>query len=346
MWKRDLAFIREKCSIGKNNSWEWRKVLKPKVYLTRKLPDEIVNSLREKCELRMWESEEEPVPHDVLEQEIQEVDGLFCMLTEEIDCSLLEKASKLKVVANMAVGYNNIDIKAAKEKGVVVTNTPGVLTETTADLTFALLMATARRIPEASTYLREGKWEAWTPMQLTGQDIHGATLGIIGMGRIGESVAKRAKGFDMKVLYHNRRRNQEAEEKMDLQFAQLEQLLKESDFVCVLTPLTSETKNLIGVKELRMMKETAILINTARGGIVNEEALYHAINEGDIWAAGLDVFVEEPVSLNHPLLSLSNVVTLPHIGSASRKTRLKMAEVAMNNLLKVLNGEKPPHQVE
>ncbi len=321
-------------------------MLKPKVYLTRKLPDEIINQLREKCELRMWSSEEEPVPRDVLEQEIQEVDGLFCMLTEEIDRSLLENASKLKVVANMAVGYNNIDIKTAKEKGVVVTNTPGVLTETTADLTFALLMATARRIPEASTYLREGKWEAWSPMQLTGQDVYGSTLGIIGMGRIGEAVAKRARGFDMEVLYHNRRRNQEAEDQLELQFVELDYLLKASDFVCVLTPLTSETKNLIGLKELRMMKKTAILINTARGGIVNEEALYHALKEGDIWSAGIDVFAEEPVSLNHPLLTLPNVVTLPHIGSASVTTRLKMAEVAAVNLLKVLEGEKPPHPVE
>ncbi|WP_226655256.1 2-hydroxyacid dehydrogenase [Pseudalkalibacillus hwajinpoensis] len=320
--------------------------MKPKVYLTRKLPDEIINQLREKCELRMWSSEEEPVPRDVLEQEIQEVDGLFCMLTEEIDRSLLENASKLKVVANMAVGYNNIDIKTAKEKGVVVTNTPGVLTETTADLTFALLMATARRIPEASTYLREGKWEAWSPMQLTGQDVYGSTLGIIGMGRIGEAVAKRARGFDMEVLYHNRRRNQEAEDQLELQFVELDYLLKASDFVCVLTPLTSETKNLIGLKELRMMKKTAILINTARGGIVNEEALYHALKEGDIWSAGIDVFAEEPVSLNHPLLTLPNVVTLPHIGSASVTTRLKMAEVAAVNLLKVLEGEKPPHPVE
>ncbi|WP_273851546.1 2-hydroxyacid dehydrogenase [Guptibacillus spartinae] len=319
--------------------------MKPKVYLTRKLPDEIINQLSEKCELRMWSSEEEPVPRAVLEREIQEVDGLFCMLTEEIDRSLLENASNLKVVANMAVGYNNIDISAAKEKGVVVTNTPGVLTETTADLTFALLMATARRIPEASTYLRKGKWEAWSPMQLTGQDIHGSTLGIIGMGRIGEAVAKRARGFDMNILYHNRRRNQEAEDKLELQYAELDQLLKESDFVCVLTPLTAETKNLIGVKELRMMKKTGILINTARGGIVNEEALYHALKEEDIWAAGLDVFAEEPVSLQHPLLTLPNVVTLPHIGSASVTTRLKMAEVATENLLKVLDGEKPPHPV-
>ncbi len=315
------------------------------MYLTRKLPDEIINQLSEKCELRMWSSEEEPVPRAVLEREIQEVDGLFCMLTEEIDRSLLENASNLKVVANMAVGYNNIDISAAKEKGVVVTNTPGVLTETTADLTFALLMATARRIPEASTYLRKGKWEAWSPMQLTGQDIHGSTLGIIGMGRIGEAVAKRARGFDMNILYHNRRRNQEAEDKLELQYAELDQLLKESDFVCVLTPLTAETKNLIGVKELRMMKKTGILINTARGGIVNEEALYHALKEEDIWAAGLDVFAEEPVSLQHPLLTLPNVVTLPHIGSASVTTRLKMAEVATENLLKVLDGEKPPHPV-
>lgn len=320
-------------------------MVKPKVYLTRKLPDEIINQLSEKCELRMWSSEEEPVPRAVLEREIQEVDGLFCMLTEEIDRSLLENASNLKVVANMAVGYNNIDIKAAKEKGVVVTNTPDVLTETTADLTFALLMATARRIPEASTYLREGKWEAWSPMQLTGQDIYGSTLGIIGMGRIGEAVAKRARGFDMNILYHNRRRNQEAEDKLELQYAELDQLLKESDFVCVLTPLTAETKNLIGVKELRMMKKTGILINTARGGIVNEEALYHALKEEDIWAAGLDVFAEEPVSLQHPLLTLPNVVTLPHIGSASVTTRLKMAEVATENLLKVLDGEKPPHPV-
>lgn len=320
-------------------------MVKPKVYLTRKLPDEIINQLSEKCELRMWSSEEEPVPRAVLEREIQEVDGLFCMLTEEIDRSLLENASNLKVVANMAVGYNNIDIKAAKEKGVVVTNTPDVLTETTADLTFALLMATARRIPEASTYLREGKWEAWSPMQLTGQDIYGSTLGIIGMGRIGEAVAKRARGFDMNILYHNRRRNQEAEDKLELQYAELDQLLKESDFVCVLTPLTAETKNLIGVKELRMMKKTGIMINTARGGIVNEEALYHALKEEDIWAAGLDVFAEEPVSLQHPLLTLPNVVTLPHIGSASVTTRLKMAEVATENLLKVLDGKKPPHPV-
>ncbi|MCA0172221.1 2-hydroxyacid dehydrogenase [Bacillus sp. RAR_GA_16] len=319
--------------------------MKPKVYLTRKLPDEIINQLSEKCELRMWWSEEEPVPRAVLEREIQEVDGLFCMLTEEIDHSLLENASKLKVVANMAVGYNNIDIKAAKEKGVVVTNTPGVLTETTADLTFALLMATARRIPEASTYLREGKWEAWSPMQLTGQDVYGSTLGIIGMGRIGEAVAKRARGFNMEVLYHNRRRNQDAEEEMELQFVELDDLLKTADFVCVLTPLTSETKNLIGLKELRMMKKTAILINTARGGIVNEEALYHALKEGDIWGAGLDVFEEEPVALDHPLLSLSNLVTLPHIGSASIKTRMKMAEVAAENLMKVLGGEEAPNKV-
>ncbi|MDO6657736.1 D-glycerate dehydrogenase [Anaerobacillus sp. 1_MG-2023] len=319
--------------------------MKPKVYITRKLPDEIVKPIRETCEVRMWDQEKEPVPHAVLEEEIKRVDGLFCMLTEQVDHSLLKKANNLKVVANMAVGYNNINIEAAKECGIVVTNTPGVLTETTADLTFALLMATARRIPEASNYLREGNWEAWSPMQLTGQDIHGATLGIIGMGRIGEAVAKRARGFDMNVVYHNRRRNQEAESRLDLQFKEFEELLKESDFVCVLTPLTPETENLIGVEQLETMKRSAVLINTARGGIVNEDALYEALTNGVIWAAGLDVFKEEPVPLDHPLLRLSNVVTLPHIGSASVKTRLRMAEVAAMNLLKVLEGEEAPNKV-
>ena len=319
--------------------------MKPKVYITRKLPDEIVKPIRETCEVRMWDQEKEPVPHAVLEKEIKRVDGLFCMLTEQVDHSLLKKANNLKVVANMAVGYNNIDIEAAKECGIVVTNTPGVLTETTADLTFALLMATARRIPEASNYLREGNWTAWSPMQLTGQDIYGATLGIVGMGRIGEAVAKRAIGFDMNVVYHNRRRNQEAESRLDLQFKEFEDLLKESDFVCVMTPLTSETEDLIGGEQLEMMKRSAVLINTARGGIVNEDALYEALTNGIIWAAGLDVFKEEPVPLDHPLLRLSNVVTLPHIGSASVKTRLRMAEVAAMNLLKVLEGEEAPNKV-
>jgi glyoxylate reductase len=317
------------------------KKLKPKVYITRKIPVEVLNKIREICEVRMWEEEDIPVPREILEREVAEVDGLYCLLTESIDEDLLNKANHLRVVSNMAVGYNNIDVAAATKRGIMVTNTPGVLTETTADLTFALLMATARRLVESSDYLRSGNWKTWSPMQLTGQDVYGATLGIIGMGRIGEALVKRAKGFDMKVLYHNRSRKPEAEKELGLEYTDMETLLRESDFVCVLTPFTPETINMMDREQLSIMKKTSILINTARGGIVNEEALYDALKNGTIWAAGLDVFEHEPISLDHPLLTLPNVVTLPHIGSASIKTRLKMANLAADNLLQALNGEVP-----
>jgi glyoxylate reductase len=317
------------------------KKLKPKVYITRKIPVEVSNKIREICEVRMWEEEDIPVPREILEREVAEVDGLYCLLTESIDEDLLNKANHLRVVSNMAVGYNNIDVAAATKRGIMVTNTPGVLTETTADLTFTLLMATARRLVESSDYLRSGNWKTWSPMQLTGQDVYGATLGIIGMGRIGEALVKRAKGFDMKVLYHNRSRKPEAEKELGLEYTDMETLLRESDFVCVLTPFTPETINMMDREQLSIMKKTSILINTARGGIVNEEALYDALKNGTIWAAGLDVFEHEPISLDHPLLTLPNVVTLPHIGSASIKTRLKMANLAADNLLQALNGEVP-----
>jgi glyoxylate reductase len=319
--------------------------MKPKIYITRKLPDLVVEKLKEVSEVKMWEKEDEPVPRQILEKEIQDVDGLYCLLTETIDEHLLNLAPKLKIVSNMAVGYNNIDVAAATKKGIMVTNTPGVLTETTADLTFALLMATARRLVEASDYLREGSWKTWSPMQLTGQDIYGATLGIFGLGRIGEALAKRARGFDMKILYHNRSRNSEAEEQLGIQYTDKETLLREADFVCVLTPYTPETINYIGAPELSLMKPTACLINTARGGIVNEEALYQALKDGVIWGAGLDVFDEEPVKTDHPLLRLPNVTALPHIGSASNNTRLKMAMLAAENLLQGLQGETPKNLV-
>lgn len=299
----------------------------------------------EQCEVSMWEDENTPVPRDVLEREIQEIDGLYCLLTESIDEELIKKAKNLKVISNMAVGYNNIDVDVATEKGIMVTNTPGVLTETTADLTFALLMTTARRLVESSDYLRSGQWQTWSPMLLTGQDIHGATLGIIGLGSIGKAVAKRAKGFDMQVIYHNRNRKRAVEKELGVKYADLNTLLGQSDYVCIMIPYTSETRNLIGEEQLSMMKETAVLINTARGGIVNEEALYHALKNGGIWGAGLDVFEQEPISLNHPLLTLPNVVTLPHIGSASITTRIKMASLAAENLLHALNRKSPPHLV-
>lgn len=319
--------------------------MKKTVYVTRKIPDDALQMLTSRFHVRMWEKEETPVPRSVLEEEIQEVDGLFCLLTEEIDEDLLKKAENLKIISNMAVGYNNIDVEAATKRKIMVTNTPGVLTETTADLTFALLMATARRIVEASDYLRKNKWKTWSPMQLTGQDVYGATLGIIGMGRIGEAVARRAKGFNMNILYHNRNRKKDAEDELKVTYKEKEALLKESDFVVLLTPYTEETHYLIDEKELALMKKSAILINSARGGIVNETALYNALVNGEIWAAGLDVFEKEPVDLNHPLLTLPNVVTLPHIGSASKATRMKMAIMAAEHIVQALHGETPTHLV-
>lgn len=319
--------------------------MKPTVYITRKIPDAALTKLQEHVDVKMWEHEDTPVPREILEEEVKNIDGLYCLLTESIDDELISKANNLKIISNMAVGYNNIDVEAASKRGIMVTNTPGVLTETTADLTFALLMATARRLVEASQYLREGKWETWSPMQLTGQDIYGSTLGIIGMGRIGEAVARRAKGFGMDVLYHNRSRKKEAEDALQIMYTDKESLLKQSDYVVVLTPYSQETHHLIGKNELSLMKSTAVLINTSRGGIVDEEALYEALADGTIWAAGLDVFEREPVDLNHPLLTLPNVVTLPHIGSASKATRTKMAVMAASHLLQAFNGEKPTHLV-
>ncbi|NHM29462.1 2-hydroxyacid dehydrogenase [Neobacillus terrae] len=319
--------------------------MKPKVYITRRIPDSIIARIEKECEVSIWPETDIPVPREVLEREIVDADGLFCLLTESVDKELIAKAQKLKVISNMAVGYNNIDIEAAKEKGILVTNTPGVLTETTADLTFALMMASARRIIESSNYLRNGNWKTWSPMQLTGQDIYGATLGIIGMGRIGASLAKRSKGFDMNILYYNRSRKPLLEKEMNMKYVDFDTLLSESDFVCIMTPYTPETKNLITYRELSLMKKTSILINTARGGIVNEEDLFQALKNGEIWAAGMDVFVQEPVPLDHPLLTLPNVVTLPHIGSASVNTRMKMADLAAVNLLLVLNNNPPLHLV-
>jgi glyoxylate reductase len=319
--------------------------LKPKVYITRLIPEDILAELQQSCEVKVWPEADIPIPREILEKEIQGVEGLFCLLTESIDDALLAKAAKLKIVSNMAVGYNNIDIEAASRRGIMVTNTPGVLTETTADLTFALLMMTARRMEEASQFLRKGEWKTWSPMLLAGQDIYGSTLGIVGMGRIGEALAKRAKGFDMKVLYYNRNRKYNIEDELGVEYRNFEDLLQESDFVCIMTPYSLETHDLIGEKELNMMKPTSILINSARGGIVNEEALYDALSKRKIWAAGLDVFATEPLPSDHPLLSLPNLVALPHIGSATIRTRRQMAGLAASNLIQALRGERPTHLI-
>jgi glyoxylate reductase len=317
--------------------------MKPKILITRKPPKHITAYLSNYCEIEVWDSEEEQIPKEKLLNSAADIDGLLCLLTDEIDESVFEKSKRLKVVSNLAVGYNNIDLKLATSKGIMVTNTPSVLTETTADLTFALMLATSRRLIEASNTLREGQWKTWSPMFLTGMDVHGATLGVIGLGEIGAAVAKRAKGFGMTVLYHNRKRKTSLEKELGVQYVELDSLLQVSDFVCVLTPFTKQTENLITLKELKLMKETAILINTSRGGIVNENDLVQALSEKLILGAGLDVFEQEPIPTNHPLLRFPNVVALPHIGSASIQTRTKMWELAAKNLAHALQGTSPPN---
>ncbi|HLR62754.1 MAG TPA: D-glycerate dehydrogenase [Lentibacillus sp.] len=312
--------------------------MKPVIYVTRKIPDEVLQPYRDSFEFRMWEKEDVPVPRDVLLKEAASADGVLCLLTETIDHEFLAAAKNLKIVANMAVGYDNIDVEAAREHDVVVTNTPDVLTETTADLTFALLMATARRLVEAADYIRDGEWEYWTPYLLAGSDIHGKTIGIVGMGRIGEAVARRAKGFGMSILYHNRSRKESAEQELGAVYREFPKLLQEADFVISLIPLTEQTSEMFNRDAFKTMKSSAIFVNASRGGTVDEQALYDALTNNEIRAAGLDVFVNEPISPEHPLVGLDNVVCLPHIGSASAATRTKMLELCLDNLKAVLNG--------
>lgn len=320
--------------------------MKPYIFLTRKMPASIVQKLEEVCEVSMWEKEEEPVPADVLEREIQKADGIYCTVSDSISKELLKKAEHLKIISTMAVGYNNIDVQAAKDKNIWIAHTPGVLTETTADLTFALLMASARRLPEGIKVIEDDQWGAWSPFFLTGQDIHHARLGIIGMGRIGEAVARRGMGFDMDIVYHNRSRKEEAEQTLGARYIDLDELVKTSDFVVITAPYTKETHHIIDKEALHKMKETAILVNTSRGGTVDEDALYNALKAGVIRGAGLDVFEKEPIRSDHPLLSLPNVTALPHIGSASEKTRWRMAHMAADHLLQWARGDKPTHLVE
>ncbi|GAA0428687.1 D-glycerate dehydrogenase [Lentibacillus halophilus] len=315
--------------------------MKPVIYITRKIPDELLQPYKDDADFRMWESETTPVPRDVLLEEASAADGVLSLLTEKIDRECLQTAGHLKIVANMAVGYDNIDVQAAHDQGIIVTNTPDVLTETTADLTFGLLMATARRMVEASDYIREGQWKHWSPYLLAGSDINNKTMGIVGMGRIGEAVARRAKGFNMTVLYHNRTRNQTAERDVGAVYTAFDQMLQEADFVVSLVPLTNETKHLFNEDVFRQMKESAIFVNASRGATVDEDALYDALLNKHIRAAGLDVYEQEPIAPDHPLVGLENTVCLPHIGSASEETRSDMLRLCLDNLTAVLNGKQP-----
>ncbi len=284
---------------------------------------------------------ERPPERGELVDAVRGVSGVLSTATEKVDGEVMDAAGEgLRVVANMAVGYDNVDVQAASERGVVVTNTPGVLDETTADVAFMLLLAAARRLGEGERLLRAGLWEWWGPRQLMGRDVWGKKLGILGFGRIGQAVARRAKGFGMEILYHNRSRKEEAEQELGARYLDLDEMLETADFVSVHTPLTDETHHLIGAKELGRMKPEAILVNTSRGPVVDEAALADALVEGRIFAAGLDVYEEEPEV--HPrLLKLENAVLAPHIGSASVETRDKMAVLAAENLVAVLRGEEP-----
>ena len=311
-----------------------------KVVVTRPSPEAAIDRLREHFEVEVLAEGEAERP-GVLKRAFESCDAAFVLITETIGRELFEAAPRLEIVANMAVGYNNIDVAAAREHGVVVTNTPDVLTETTADLAWALILGVARRVVESDRFLREGRFDRWGPLMLLGTDVHGKRLGIVGMGRIGEAVARRGRlGFGMEVTYWSRSACPRAEAELDAARVSLDELLERSDVVSVHVPLVPETHHLIGVRELQRMKSSAILINTARGPIVDEAALAAALEDGVIRGAGLDVFEEEPKV--HPgLLQRDDVVLLPHIGSASLETRTRMANLAADNILAVLGGGEP-----
>lgn len=318
--------------------------MKPKVFITRMLPQKALDLILPACDAEVWQ-DELPPPRELLLQKARDLDGLLSLLTDKVDTTLMDSAPNLKVVSNCAVGFDNIDVPAATQRGIAVGNTPGVLTETTADFAFALMMAAARRLVEGDRYTREGKWKTWGLTVLLGQDVYGATLGLVGLGRIGAAMAKRARGFDMRVLYYDPTRHEDLEKQFGITYTDLENLVRESDFVSVHTPLTNETRHLVNADLLHKMKKTAILINTARGPIVDQAALYAALRDGIIAGAALDVTDPEPIPQTEPLLTLDNCIIAPHIASASVTTRTKMSLMAAENLLAGLRGEKLPNPV-
>jgi glyoxylate reductase len=311
------------------------------VYVTRRIPEVGLEMIREACDARVWE-ETLPPSKEVILEEVADSDGLLCLISDDVDAAVMD-AGDLRVISQYAVGVDNIDLEAATERGIPVGHTPGVLTDATADLTFALLTAAARRIPEGTQKVEAGEWRTWEPLGLLGADVWGATLGIIGLGRIGTAVARRARGFHMRVLYNDPHPDPELEEELGLVYASFDSLLKQADFVTIHTPLVAETYHLIDEAALRRMKRTSILINAARGEIVDSEALVRALEEGWIARAALDVTDPEPLPADHPLVGLENCIVVPHIGSATVTARNRMAEMAAENLVAGLRGERLPH---
>lgn len=315
---------------------------KPKVLITRNFFEQAIDHIKTVADVEIYPSEDEPIPRDVLLDKVQHIEGLLPMLTDRIDQELLDRGKQLKVVSNYAVGYNNIDVPEATKHGVMVTNTPEVLTDTTADCAFMILMAISRRLVEVDNYIRDGKWvKAWGPKMLLGSDINGKTLGIVGLGRIGKALVPRARGFNMNVLYHDYYRNTVEEKELGVKYRSFDELLAESDYITLHVPLTDETHHLIGEPELKKMKKTAYLINTSRGPVVDEKALAKALKEKWIAGAGLDVHDKEPMDPDDPLIKLDNIILTPHIGSATNETRLAMAMRAASNLTAALTGKKP-----
>ena len=319
--------------------------MKPKLFITRELFTDVIKRLEEYYDVEVWDRYQPP-PYDVILSKAREMDALSSLLTDKIDCNLLTQARRLRIIAQYAVGYDNIDVECATKLGIYVTNTPGVLTEATAELTWALLMAVARRIVEADHFVRWGEWwrlkTGWHPKMMLGVELKGKTLGVIGLGRIGSRVAEFGKAFGMRVIYYDVFRKEDVERRLGVEFRELDQLLGESDFISIHVPLTKETRYLINEERLRKVKKGAIIINTSRGAVVDTNALVKALREGRVAAAGLDVHESEPLDPNHPITALKNVVLAPHIGSATYETRHKMAELVAENLIAFYEGREPP----
>jgi glyoxylate reductase len=315
---------------------------KPKVFVSRVIPDAGLRLIKEACDADIW-TQPLPPPPEILRQKIATCEGLVSLLTDRIDGPLMDLATRLKVISNFAVGFNNVDIPAATARGIAVGNTPGVLTDATADMAFCLLIAAARRVVEGHQYTLAGHWKTWEPLGHLGQDLAGRTVGIVGMGRIGYALAKRCRGgWDMKVLYHDVYQNSTAESALGARQVDLDTLLAESDFVSLHTDLNEQTRGMMGKVQFKRMKQTAVLINTARGPLVDQKALAEALANGTIFAAGLDVTDPEPPAMEDPLLKLPNCILAPHIASATVQTRNAMAEICANNLIAGITGQRLP----
>jgi glyoxylate reductase len=312
---------------------------KPKVFVTRVIPDKGLELVKDFCNAEVWAGDLPPSREELINH-VRGMDGLLCLLTERVDSEVMDAAgSQLKVISNFAVGFDNIDVNAATTRKISIGNTPDVLTDSTADFAFTLMLSVGRRVLEGDRYVREGKWQTWSPMHLLGVELKDTTLGLVGFGRIGKAMARRAMGFDMRVIYYD---PSESKYDTDLKATQvdLETLFKESDFISLHTPLTPATRHLIDTEALAKMKQSAVLVNTARGPVVDLDALYEALKAKRIFAAGLDVTEPEPLSADHPLLTLDNVVIVPHIASATKTARDKMAWMAAKNLIAGLKGER------